>query len=89
MAEPDQDFEAQLERLGQHLRRGQAKLRPLTQEELRLVQDAVRQQWEQEHGQTQAERKPEQPPQAQPIPKVQDQQQGPGKDQSHDYGHSH
>jgi hypothetical protein len=89
MANPPRDFEADLERLGHYIRRGQAALEPLSPKELKVVRDAVRRQWELEHGQTQAQQKPQQPPQAQSIPKQKTPPHGHDKGQSHGHGHSH
>jgi hypothetical protein len=74
MAEPLNELEAKLLRLGDLLRRGQARRQPLTPGERNLVRTAVRRQWAQAHGQT------EPPPPPVPPPKRQ---------RGHDHGHSH
>lgn len=49
MASPPKEPEEKLRQLGERLRRGWAKLYPVTEKELSVVRQVVREQWEQKH----------------------------------------
>ena len=100
MPDPNAEAEKKLRRLAERVRRGRARLQPLTEKELNVVRQAVRRQWEYEHRPGWAEEKGKALRKAQRTrsqrakSQQQDAEQAPVKkppEQSHeqDYGHSH
>lgn len=91
MGEQENLVEKKLQKLGHRLRRGWAKLHPVTRKQMEAVRAVVRKQWEQmqkkESSQSQATDPNEQE-------RTQSQQQSIGKpskpkSKSRDHGHSH
>ena len=90
MADQDNLVEKKLQKLGHRLRRGRAKLHPVSRKQMEAVRAVVRKQWEQrqkkESSQSQATDSDEQG-------KTQSQQsiskQSKQKSKSRDHGHSH
>jgi len=100
MPDPHTEAEKKLRLLAERVRRGRARLQPLTEKELDVVRQAVRRQWEQEHqagwaaaqGKSLRKAKRTQPQRAKSQHQAAKQAPGkkrPPQSQDHDHGHSH
>lgn len=91
MSDPQSNAEDSLRKLGQRLRRGWERTRPVTQEEMEKVRQAVREQWEQEHAQDRLEAPAEHSPGEESEQSQEQEQrrkaQERSRDQDHDQSH--
>lgn len=89
------DAELKLHKLAVRLRKGWAKLHPVTGKQLTAVREAVRQQWEQTHrsqwkvAKEQSEKPTHLASEHSGQQRKQTAKQQQHKSQSHDHGHSH
>ena len=89
MSDPQSNAEDSLRKLGQRLRHGWERTRPVTPQEMEKVRRAVREQWEKEHAQDRSGTPAAGSPAEQSEQSHEAEQRRKAQERSRDQGHDH